>query len=448
MKKKLLLLIGIILLILSPLAAFDGFSEFFDEPVEVAVGTESTTGTMNIDGSVGFSIEAIRGEDDPFKGQVNVGGGLNIDLSWRGSIVDARTSFALHPSNAEFAWYDVFTGLSLTAFYSNGFVEAGLLKKEWGSGDGVHVVDVLNAPDYRNGIVDDTMAMKMAEAMVGTTTTWGDTTLDIFYKPMLVPMMTAQEPSKWSLSPLIQPTTTINGADYEDLAVLTNSQFATRFKTIVGPADLGLIYYNGFNYQPVQTNVVFDTSPPPKITSMTLDFTRAQLFGAEATVVAGPFTLMFEGGFWLSEDFDGTDPTKYNNKWVYLGGIGYLFSDIGAYASITYNGQYIVGFSESSGDADFVQAQQSSNGKPYMNTVTAAVEMPLARERVTIRLGGTYQFETGGYALLPSVNWQVTDDFVFNASGRIFGAAGPAAPSIFKTWENNDSLKLSLSYLF
>jgi hypothetical protein len=451
--RKLLVTSVIVLMCMSlPLAAFDGFTDIFGEPELPEQTTQQATQqtSFTVDGSVGFSIEGTRGEDEPFKGRVDIGGGLDIDLSWRGSMVDARTSFSLHPSNdTEFRWYDVFTGLSLTAYYEGGFVEAGLLKKEWGSGDGVHVVDVLNAPDYRNGFVDDAFAMKVAEPMVGSTTRWDDTTLEVFYKPMLIPMMAAEDAEdQWSMYPpgmgAIEPPT------YEDLARLGNWQGAARLKSIVGPADVGLIYFNGFHTQPG-----YDLVSDPL--SISIVFTRAQLFGAESTIVVGPFTIMLEGGFWLSEDRDGTDPTRYNSKWVYLGGIGYLFPDIGAYASVTYNGHYILDFQKgdlsdisnpNNADVDYVQATRSSGGAPYMNTLTAAFELPLARERVSVRLAGTYQLETGGYAFLPSITWSVTDDFIFKASGRLFGTMGRSEESIFKSWAKNDSLKMGISYLF
>ncbi|WP_422479683.1 hypothetical protein [Pleomorphochaeta sp. DL1XJH-081] len=451
MRKRTIVVLSIILIAVSPIMAFDGFTDIFGEEPVVESAIE-TTNPLTIAGTVGFSIEAFRGDDEPFKGETTIGGGLDLDLSWNGSIVDARTTLALHPApDASMEWIDIFTGLSLTAFYDGGYVEAGLLKKEWGSADGVHVVDVLNAPDYRNGIVDDTNAMKMAEPMVSTTRTWGDTSLEVVYKPMLIPMVAADEPDdRWFMMSEAQYNalkTLFGGVNPEiiqpspeELGKLTNWQIGGRLKSIVGPADLGLIYYNGFLYQPSYRIVA-----PPEIE---LEFTRAQLFGAEATMVAGPFTFMVEGGFWLSEDHDGTDPYTYNSKAVYLGGIGFMIPGLGAYTSVTYHGHYVLDFQEVPGDADFSQASQSSNGKPYMNTITAALELPLAREKVTVRLAGTYQLETGGYAVLPSVTWNVTDDFIFNATGRLFGALGPSADSLFATWAKNDALKLGISYVF
>ena len=177
---------AVILLTLTlPIFAFDGFADIFDAPVEeVSVSSTSKSG-FSITGSAGFSLEGFIDQTNPKDSAVDIGGGLDIDLSWRGSIVDAKANFSLRPSlENELSWIDVFTGLSIATFFEGGRVEAGLLKKEWGSGDGVHVVDVINAPDYRYGIVDDPLAMKVAEPMLYTTIGWNKSSFDLFYKPI------------------------------------------------------------------------------------------------------------------------------------------------------------------------------------------------------------------------------------------------------------------------
>jgi hypothetical protein len=455
MKKRVVTSLVLMMLALSPMAAFDGFTDIFGEPEQ---DIEVQADPLSIAGSVEFGIEAFRGEDEFLDGEAQVLGGLGIDLSWKGSIVDAKASLALNPSmDSQPQWEDLFTGLSLTAYHGRGFVEAGLLKKEWGSGDGVHVVDVLNAPDYRNGIVDDTLAMKVAEPMVGSTFTLGDTTMELVYKPMLIPMLVAEDTSdRWSLgsfaafTPYFTAATEIDTPSHSDLIGFDKTQIGVRLKSILGPADVGLIYFNGFYNQPGY-GIVFDYSDPsnPTIDSLTVDFTRAQLFGGEATMVAGPLTFMMEGGFWLSEDMDGDDPEKYNSKAVWLGGMGFMVPATSAYASVTYHGQQIMSFPTPAAitDVDIIQANSSSDGKAMMNTFTAALEFPMAREKVSIRLAGTYQLETAGYAFIPSVTWKITDDFKFNATGRIFGSL-ENKESIFKMWDGNDALKLSISYVF
>ncbi len=472
--RKVVISIVVLLTLVLPVFAFDGFADIFDDPVEEVSLIKSEKGGFSITGSAGFSLEAFVDKVNPKDTIVDVGGGLDMDLSWRGSIVDAKASFSLRPSlENELKWVDVFTGLSIATFFEGGRVEAGLLKKEWGSGDGVHVVDILNAPDYRHGILDDPLAMKMAEPMLYTTIGWNKSSFDIFYKPMLIPMVSEEDPTgRWAmmsedtmmdLFPPIPITVSVNAPPTtQELSKLANYQFGGRFKQILGPFDLGIIYYNGFHYQPSYYihDIDFDYSNPPAITgslSLDVDFTRAQLFGLEATFVTGPLTFMAEGGFWLSEDFKNEKPDKFNNRIVYLAGVGLLIPGTSVYTSVTYNGHYIMDFEEfdfnpmappTEISVDTLQALLSSDGKGYLNTITAALEVPLAREKVFIRLAGTYQIETQGYSLLPSVKWNISDDLVFKASGRLFGSIGEGSPSIFESWKDNSSAKLEIAYLF
>jgi hypothetical protein len=263
-------------------------------------------------------------------------------------------------------------------------------------------------------------------------------------------MLTAEDPAhRWSMltdgQAALFSTATVNQVTSSELSRFTNGQYGARLVGTLGPADLGLVYYNGFYTQPAYDLRAYFASGGP----IDVGFTRAQLFATEATIIAGAFTFMFEGGFWLSEDSTATETETYNSKWVYLGAVGMLIPGTGAYANVTYHGQYILGFDETNPvDVDTIQANQSSDGKAYMNTLTAAVDIPLARERVTVRLAGTYQVETKGYALLPSVMYSIYDDLVLKVEGRIFGAVGDAPDSLFRTWAANDSLTVGISYLF
>ncbi|MFA7671429.1 MAG: hypothetical protein WCY53_04130 [Sphaerochaetaceae bacterium] len=478
----------IILLIATTAFAFDGFTDIFDSDDSFfeTTSVEVKQQKLGLNGALSFNLEGMA---DTSGKEINtsINGGLNLDLNWKGSIVDAKATLDLIPKTdrTNMEWIDIFTTLSISTFFDWGRVEAGLLKKEWGSGDGIHVVDPLNAPDYRNGLVDDPLQMKMAEPMVMGTATLRDTSIDVIYKPMLIPMVAAEsEKSRWLMPSPINPADIyskltsfgvdeswdfkyqVNTPEADELAKLSHSQWGARVKTTLGPADLGIIYYNGFyttpsfkigNIQEIIESLTVNAADKKLKVEIDLAFTRAQLFGLEATVVTGPLTFMLEGGFWLSEDYKGNDPLKYNNKAVYLAGVGFTIPKTSAYLSFTYSGGYILNFVEDEpfntttyqiGDADYIQSLVSSNGKPYMNTLTAAFELPLAREKVNVRLGATYQIETKGYAIFPSVKWNLADDVQIKAVGRFFGTFDNFIPSMFNKWSKNDSLTVGISYLF
>jgi hypothetical protein len=420
---------------LTSITAFSAFDDIFsDSSPTKDIGLQE----LNLTGSLDSSLEAF------FDGEtLSSENAASLNLSWETPYVSASLAFEFSvPIRDE----ERITSLSLATFVKGYRIEVGLLTKEWGSGDGVHVIDVPNALDYRWGITDDFLSQKIPEPMVSLSKSWGNTVLEILYKPNFTPMKTSQN-GRWSLLPDNFANAEIT---FVETTSLSYSQFGSRIKTVLGPFDLGILYFNGFFSQPGYKNLVFDFSNPSQIlvTSAEVVYTRYQLFAAEGTLVLGPITFLFEGGYYLSEDTQGTDPTLYNSKWVYEAGLG-LFPFTGnTYLSITYNGHITEHFDKVDILYSDVDAYQAFAGKAYGNTLTAALEIPFAQERGNLRLAGTFQVETKGYAFLPSVRWDFNDRLKLTAKGRLFGNAWGEEENIFKTWEDNDSFTLLLSFLF
>jgi hypothetical protein len=420
---------------LASIAAFSAFDDIFSDSSQTK---DISLQELSLTGSLDSSLEAFL--DGETLASENSG---SLNLSWDTPYVAASLSFEFSvPIQDE----ERITSLSIATFVKGFRIEAGLLTKEWGSGDGVHVIDVPNALDYRRGITDDFQSQKIAEPMVSISKSWGNTVLEILYKPNFTPMKTSRE-GRWSLLP-----DNFANADltFVETTSLSYSQVGSRLKTVLGPMDLGILYFNGFYSQPGYKNLVFDFSDPSQIlvTSAEVIYTRCQLFGVEGTLVLGPITFLFEGGYYLSEDTQGTDPTLYNSKWVYEAGLGMFPFTGNTYLSLTYNGHVIEHFDKVDILASDVDAYQAFAGKAYGNTLTAALEIPFARERGTLRLAGTFQIETKGYAFLPSLRWDFNDRLNLTAKGRMFGNAWGEEENIFKTWKDNDSLTLILSFLF
>jgi len=225
-------------------------------------------------------------------------------------------------------------------------------------------------------------------------------------------------------------------------------QFGARGRTSIGGADLGLLYYKGHMAQP---GFKPEAAAPP--TYIDTVYTPYQLFGSEVTYVLGQFTFMAEGGYMLSTDKAGSDPTLYNSKWVYLGGVGYLEPTSQLYLALMYNGHVLVDYDSVKANVanpfvgfDVDQSQAFDN-KAYGNSLTLALEMPLFRERLHVRLGATYQLETEGYAVLPSIWWQVSDDLKLECKAVIYGSSG-SKDSLFKTWDDNDYLTIGITHYF
>jgi len=274
--------------------------------------------------------------------------------------------------------------------------------------------------------------------------------LELVYLPFFQPMKLALS-GEWAVADPQFAALITGSTAIENTQTLSHGQFAARGRTTFGPADIGLVYYYGFQSQPGYEITVGLLSLDPLIYGPTsidaILYTKSQLFGLEGALVLGPFTLLWEGGFWLSEDLEGTEATRYNSKLAYLGGIEFMLPGTSVFTSVQWNGHYVLDFEGLQfPDVDVLQAY---DGKAYANMLIAAVEIPLLRERLTVRLAGMYQLESRGYALLPSIRWAMNDNLELEISSRMYGAVGASAPaSIYQRWDANDILEVRLTHAF
>ena len=417
---------------LTTISAFSGFDAVFNtESIEEDIKRTNLQLSGKVDVNLGYYLS----------------GSLETSQEMTLSLVvesDRLTTEASLRFNAQTLQAQV-DNLSLTYFSSWGNLSLGLLKKEWGSGDGVHVLDVLNAFDYSSGFSQDLLAMKRPEPMVLATVYGEASTIELVIKPTFLPGLISYD-GRWSLLPASFATTNIQQKDTDTLSYV---QFGGRAKTVKGNLELGLIYMHGYLAQSGFGNFVFDYTDPsnPFVSSADVVYTKSQLLGTEGTLVVGQWTFMGEVGYFFSEDSSGTDPSLYNSKWVYLGGIGYLHPTSQLYLSVTYHGHFTQSYdlvNPLTLDVDYLQAYDD---KAYGNNLTLGCELPLFSERLTLRLGGTYQIETTGYVLLSSAKYAISNALNLTLQAAFYGSLKEKS-SIFKTWEDQDWVKIGVSHTF
>jgi len=436
---------------LVPLTAEEGFTDIFGSAEEVTA-LAAPLPTIVLSGTIGATYTIAPDTSDLLQSPVAALPFLNLNLQWNAGQTEAKSLLDLSPREMEapLTWEEFLRELSVRQYFSWGHLEAGLLTREWGKGEGVHVVDPLNSLDQRYGIIPDLNAMKIPTMMVSVNLQSDASALELVYLPFFQPMELAFS-GEWAVADP-QFATLITGATtIENTRTLSHGQFAARGRTTLGPADIGVVYYYGFQSQPGYEITMGLLSLDPLVYGPTgidaILYTKSQLFGLEGALVLGPFTFLWEGGFWLSEDLQGTDATRYNSKLAYLGGIEFMLPGTSVFTSVQLSGHYVLGF-EGLQFPD-VDALQAYDNKAYANMLIAAVEIPLLRERLTVRLAGMYQLESRGYALLPAISWALNDNLELEVSSRVYGAAGTSAPaSIYQRWDGNDVLEFRLTHVF
>ncbi len=429
MKKPVVLL----LLLLTTFMAFsqDGFGDIFGS----ADNTEESQNNIILGGEIGFDYKSYF--DDGWDSERIILPYANLNLLLTSNIVEAKIELTFNAGGSDtgLTMGDIVDQLSLRSFFSFGYLDLGLIKTEWGKGDGIHVIDPLNPLDQSDGISADLNEMKRSEVMVKMNFYIGDNgLLELVYKPNFHPLETAVPGDRWNITIPLYDVQDDNNT--ETPAFL---QAAARVTTTLGIFDLGGMYYFGYMTEP-GVKLIFTPGP-----LLDVVFTKAQLFGLEAGWALGPFTFRAEGGYWLTEDRAGTDAHLYNDRAVWLAGFDIMIPGTSLFVSIQEFGSYIVNF-DSSNPLD-MDLGMSYNDNAVTNTIIAAVEGSFYQDRMKIKLAGLYLFEANGYMVIPTYTWNIEDDLELSVSGQLFGG-NDEGPNPYYAWRNNDNIKLGLKYIF
>lgn len=325
--------------------------------------------------------------------------------------------------------------LSLSLFFGQTTLKAGLMRHSWGTADTAHVVDIVNGRDLRNGIVDDLELMKRPDWMLTLSTYFENGALDLVVKPGFNPSNISMD-GKYSMIPssLIPAGTPINKPDTHNIK---NTSAGARYRFLFDPVDIGVIYYTGYFHDPG-----FSTS----LAGIDLLYTRYHFMGLASSYFLEPFTLAVEGGMFFSEDKDGTDIGLYNSKAVYLAELSYTNPNNSLFVALNYQGQYVFNFVDS--DTTDVDYLASFNGKAYQNNFTLAVEYPFMREKMKARVAGTFQLESLGYAVMGSLTYDLDDAVEVFAKTTVYGTFDEDRTGLYNTWKENSQVQLGVRAWF
>ncbi len=412
--------------------ADDGFDDIFSES---AAADGQTGSSVAIAGEIGVELTYFL--DNGLDSTVGAYPASVLRIEARSDTLEGTAVFSFEENSTE-----ILDEIYLRAFLPAGYLDAGLLKVEWGKGDGTHVIDPLNPLVQTYGISTDTLDLKKAEVMTRMSIYLGESgLLELVYKPFFHPIEIATE-GRWALgAPEIAPP---------DTKTLEYSQGAARITGTLGTFDLGALYYYGFMSEPgysVTTAFTGTDQMDPTHYTVTIDpaYTRAQLFGVEGAFAAGPFTMWTEIGYWLSEDSDGDQPELYNDRFVYLGGIDLMIPGTSIFLSVQVTGGYVMDYPEPS-ETD-VDRLASYGDTPHSTSIIGALNIPMLGDTLKLRLGGLYLVQAEGYLIIPELFWNIEDNFLLKVAGQIFDGKD-IGNSPYYAWADNDNISVTLKHVF
>ncbi|HAK46657.1 MAG TPA: hypothetical protein DCO79_12170 [Spirochaeta sp.] len=441
MLKKMFLLLIFAAVSIFIITADDGFGDIF-EADESADLIDSSPGGVSFSGNTGFILKSYM--DDGWGSELTSVPYLNLEIAPSSGDFEAMIRINL---DEEIISTEILDELYLRYFFNYGYLEAGLMKAEWGKGDGYHVLDPLNPLNQSDGVVPDLNEMKDAVAMLKLNLYAGTNgLLEFVYVPIFSGHSIA-ETGRWAV---IDPSSIPNLIT--DLpGGLSGSSAALRYTTSLGPLDLGFQYYYGYKPEPgyrfesefIGTNPAQMADPAFWETNTTMLYTRAHLAGIEAGWAAGPFTFRTEIGSWLTEDIEGDLPEYWNSSLVALAGIDLLLPGTNLFFSLQATESWVLDY-EDRGLTD-VNTAAAYDNNATTTTIIPALEMPFGRDKFNLRMAGLYLVEAAGWMAYPSLSWYPVDGYEIGLSGQFFGGE---KDSYYKSWEGNGTVSLEFKYIF
>lgn len=428
-----------------------GFGDIFSDDNSIDVSTTEEKNEVEFTGETGINVRSFI--DDEWDSELLVTPYFNLELNPYYNNIDAivRLNFAgeyqsIKDSGTNFSFNsnDIIDELYLRLFFDFGYIEAGLMKVEWGKGDGYHVMDPINPLDQSKGIFSDINEMKKSVNLIKLNIYTGLNGLfEIVYIPIFQGYSIAEE-GRWALiDPSSLPNLTI-----EEPGGLSGSTAALRYTTTISSMDLGFQYYYGYKPEPgYKFESVLVGADPMDPASWEIHttklYTKAHLFGLEAAWATGPFTFRTEAGYWLTEDTDGDKPEYWNSSIVFLGGFDVMVPSTDIFFSFQLTESYIINY-EDRGPTD-INTGSAIDNKPTTTNLIGAVEIPIADDMFNLRLAGLYLVEGQSWLLFPSLTWYPFDNSEITLETQLFGGE---KSTYLEKWKDNGSISLKFKYLF
>ena len=280
---------------------------------------------------------------------------------------------------------------------------------------------------------------------------------------------------------------------YPNTHQLKYGQVGARTTFTLGSVDLGLSYYLGREKTPTaNVQTIFDAAAAQQMKAKAnaagvtladsifdsyeaklpeLDYGLVQIFGIEgAGILFGKLNSRFEFAYNLTKDIAGDDPWVHNNSIAWVAGFDVDLPIHNINFNVQNNGKYILN-NDKIGDEEFAPLKGKLAGTPYAayesmfvasykeydvdydpndcytnNKLIVNISDTWNHEKVKLDLKGIWGIERGDVIVMPSLSFNIRDDFQLNLSGMYIWCNNE--DSEFDGWENNSFAQIGCKYQF
>lgn len=411
-------------------------------------GGDSTAGAAQ--NSVAIHGEAAAGItvfiNDLNKGtrRVHLGDVFSGKLSFAADTQNAGANITLRlaPAASPVTLDEAFLHASFGSFD----VEGGLRKLTWGRADSAGPLDVINPLDYSDLtlLVDnlhDTTRLKIARPLFHAA--WNAGAFSKF-EAVFIPWF---EGTRFDVNGRWAPKDIKLLENYSgftkqmpDTMALYYAQTGARFTTTIGPADIGIQYFNGRLPLPAFRFELANTQYGLIPTSVIVDYNRYNQIGVDGAMVLAGFNLRAECAVNLTEDFKGDDGAVYNPHLVWS--LGFDCSVFSLFDVNMQCNEKIIFAYDKIDDNNLKDIEAAA--KPTATRVTAKISKTFFRDELEIAAAGIWNIEDSDALLLPAVTL-TKGDFSFEVAGGIFTGNKKGQ---FGYYHDNNFVRAQIKYVF
>lgn len=324
----------------------------------------------------------------------------------------------------------------------------------WGRADGFNPTDNLTVWDYSDVLDIEGEEIGQISALVQYYT--GNWIFEAALVPSFTESVLPDQTSRWwpefpgtipnpaypEQGPEFVPAQyTFNDPDLPDEGH-ESTQYALRVSYMYRGWDFSLSWFDGYNDLPAFYNTPqFNTSFTRAEVVIDPVYYRWRAIGGDFATTFGGFGVRGEAAYFITENWDGTDPAIDTPYLQYVLGMDYTFRNV-----IAGNDLFLIlewAHDYQIPDRDVTIDVMNLN-RIFRKSILSRAELSLG-DFAALTLTGVMNFETDDWWLQPGIEWSVTDGVELDARVDLLG--GPD-DSLFGMFDDNKRVQFRAKYSF
>jgi hypothetical protein len=221
-----------------------------------------------------------------------------------------------------------------------------------------------------------------------------------------------------------------------------STQYAMKLSGLASGWDFSISWFDGFDDLPAVHNItVVDSAFTTAEITLQSKYHRRRAIGADFATAFGGLGVRGEAAYYLTEDWDGTDPAIDDPYLQYVLGLDYTFRDVLPGKDLFVLMQWVQEVQMP--DRNTVYRITDFNHL-FRKSLMAKADLSLG-EFVKLTFEGVVNLNTDDWWLRPGMEWSVTDGVKLLATADLLG--GPQ-DSFFGGFSDNRRLQFRLKYSF